>query len=338
MTPILTLDRPRVPGDLEKKMAERKYASLSLDLDNQWCYMKTNGDAGWESYPSYLDLIVPRILDYLRRRDLRITFFIIGQDADLTKNHSALRQIADAGHEIASHSFRHDPWLHLYSDAELTEEMERAEGALHRALGVKPRGFRGPGFSLSPALLSVLARRGYDFDASVLPNVLNPLARSYFFARSNLTKAEKEQRKALFGTYRDAFRPLKPFHWRMAGSELLEIPVTTMPFLRVPIHLSYVIFLGLLSPYVAQTSFRLFLRLADLTRTRPSILLHPLDFLGPDEVPEVMFFPAMRMRLERKMAIVDRVFDTLQQRYEIVTMGEHARRARQTAGLRAITV
>jgi hypothetical protein len=44
------------------------------------------------------------------------------------------------------------------------------------------------------------------------------------------------------------------------------------------------------------------------------------------------------MPAERKMAIVDGVFDTLQQRYEIVTMGEHARRARLTPGLRAVTV
>ena len=29
-----------------------RYASLSLDLDNQWSYMKTHGDDGWESYPS----------------------------------------------------------------------------------------------------------------------------------------------------------------------------------------------------------------------------------------------------------------------------------------------
>ena len=35
-------------------------ASFSLDLDNKWSYMKTHGDAGWESFPSYLDCIVPR--------------------------------------------------------------------------------------------------------------------------------------------------------------------------------------------------------------------------------------------------------------------------------------
>jgi len=41
-------------------------ASLSLDLDNQWSYMKTHGDAGWELFPSYLDIVIPRVL-YLKR-------------------------------------------------------------------------------------------------------------------------------------------------------------------------------------------------------------------------------------------------------------------------------
>ena len=90
-------------------------ASLSLDLDNKWSYMKTHGDAGWESLPSYLDVCVPRVLKFLKERDLKITFFIVGQDADLEKNHDSLRQISDANHEIGNHSFNHEPWLHLYS-------------------------------------------------------------------------------------------------------------------------------------------------------------------------------------------------------------------------------
>ena len=39
--------------------------SLSLDLDNEWAYMKSHGDPGWESFPSYLDLVVPRFLKIL---------------------------------------------------------------------------------------------------------------------------------------------------------------------------------------------------------------------------------------------------------------------------------
>jgi peptidoglycan/xylan/chitin deacetylase (PgdA/CDA1 family) len=89
-------------------------ASLSLDLDNQWSYMKTHGDAGWDAYPSYLDIVVPRVLEFLAARGLRITFFVVGQDAALERNRDALAALSAAGHEIGNHSFRHEPWLHLY--------------------------------------------------------------------------------------------------------------------------------------------------------------------------------------------------------------------------------
>ena len=65
----------------------KSHASLSLDLDHQWSYMKTHGDPGWESFPSYLDTAVPRILYFLAERNLKITFFFVGQDAALEKNH-----------------------------------------------------------------------------------------------------------------------------------------------------------------------------------------------------------------------------------------------------------
>src|SRR5476651_321958 len=105
-------------------------ASLSLDLDNKWSYMKTHGDAGWDTFPSYLDVVVPRALSFLKERDLNITFFIVGQDAALEKNHAAITSIAVAGHEIGNHSFNHEPWLHLYSKSELVTEFEKTEAAI----------------------------------------------------------------------------------------------------------------------------------------------------------------------------------------------------------------
>src|SRR5207248_11307593 len=82
-------------------------ASLSLDLDNKWSYLKTHGDAGWESYPTYLPLVVPRVLEFLRQRGLTITFFLVGQDAARAENRDVLRSIAEAGHEVGNHSFKH---------------------------------------------------------------------------------------------------------------------------------------------------------------------------------------------------------------------------------------
>ena len=84
-------------------------ASLSLDLDNKWSYMKTHGDAGWEKFPTYLDVMVPLSLGFVKKRNLRITYFIVGQDAAREENHEALAQISGANHEIGNHSFNHDP-------------------------------------------------------------------------------------------------------------------------------------------------------------------------------------------------------------------------------------
>jgi len=83
------------------RRARKPLASVSLDLDNEWSYLKTHGDASWSSFPSYLDVVVPRVLDFLSERNLRITFFIVGQDAALEGNVGALRSLADAGHESA---------------------------------------------------------------------------------------------------------------------------------------------------------------------------------------------------------------------------------------------
>jgi len=304
-----------------------RYASLSLDLDNQWSYMKTHGDAGWQSHPSYLDAVVPRILGFLAARGLKITFFIVGQDAALDKNRASLASIAAAGHEIGNHSFRHEPWLHLYSAEELDTELRQAEDAIEAATGIRPRGFRGPGFSLSEGTLETLQKRGYDYDATVFPNLLNPLARAYLFSTSKLTAEEKKQRSALFGTWKDAFRPVRPFQWRLADGPLLEIPVTTLPMFKVPMHLSYLIYLAKFSRLAAHAYLRFALATCRATGTQPSILLHPLDFMGGEDCPPLAFFPGMDMTRERKLAIVGELFDILAAKRELVTMGEHARRA-----------
>jgi peptidoglycan/xylan/chitin deacetylase (PgdA/CDA1 family) len=161
-----------------KQTANKPIASLSLDADNQWSYMKIHGDDGWQSFPSYLNVLAPRALEVLDRHDLKITFFVVGQDAALEENHDALAALVSAGHEIGNHSFRHEPWLHRYSELELDEELARAELAIENATGRHPDGFRGPGYSLSTTTLEVLVRRGYAYDASTLPTYIGPLARA----------------------------------------------------------------------------------------------------------------------------------------------------------------
>ena len=308
----------------------KRLASLSLDLDNQWSYMKTHGDAGWEAFPSYLDIVVPRALEFLQQRNLKITFFVVGQDAALEKNHAALRSLAEAGHEIGNHSFHHEPWLHLYSPDQISEEFSNAEKTIASATGAKPVGFRGPGFSFSDQVLQELVSRNYRYDASTFPTFLGPLARLYYFFTSNLSKAERADRKQLFGKISEGFRSLRPYRWQVNAGQLIEIPVTTMPIFKVPIHVSYLLYLAQYSKTLAITYWRMALTLCRITRVEPSLLLHPLDFMGYDDFADadkgsdLSFFPAMKSPTADKVALVGEVIDLLARHYHIVTMADHA--------------
>lgn len=305
----------------------RKIASLSLDLDNKWSYMKTHGDSGWEAFPSYLDVVVPRALEFFKERNFDLTFFVVGQDAALPQNHDAIRSIAEAGHEIGNHSFNHEPWLHLYSKTELVKEFERSEEAIQQVTGNRTRGFRGPGFSLSPTVLEVLAERNYIYDCSTLPTYIAPLARAYYFLHSpEMSDEEKEKRKKLFGKFSDGFQSLKPFVSSIDGRDLVEIPVTTMPFLKFPIHASYLIYLSTYSNALARLYWKTALRLCLSTGVAPSLLLHPLDLLCGDDAPELKFFPGMDLALSKKLEFLDWILGTLADRYEILNMLGHANR------------
>jgi peptidoglycan/xylan/chitin deacetylase (PgdA/CDA1 family) len=307
------------------KLERGKIASVSLDLDNLWSYMKTHGDAGWEALPSYLDVVVPRVLDFLNQRNLSITFFIVGLDADQPAHQKVLRSIVEAGHEVGNHSYHHEPWLHLYSQEAINDELARTEDAIEAATGVRPNGFRGPGFSFSPTLLRILKQRGYLYDASTFPTFLGPLARAYYFATSTgLTEAERRQRAKLFGTFSEGLRPLSPYRWQTDAGSLLEIPVTTMPLFKVPFHASYLLYLACYCRWLAKCYFRWSVRMCRWTGTELSLLLHPLDFLGCDDTRRLDFFPAMSTSSKDKLALMHSFFDTLTDSFTLLPMGQHA--------------
>jgi hypothetical protein len=309
-------------------MAKKKLmASISLDLDDQWSYMKVHGDEGWESFPSYLDVVLPITLDVLDKLDIKITFFVVGQDAAIEKNHKVLRSIVDRGHEIANHSFHHESWLKTYSKEKIEAEIENAEEAILKATGKRTNMFRGPGFSWSNDLLEVLQKRNYIFDASLLPTYISPLMRKYYFAKSNLSKEEKESRKELFGSFRESFYPLKPYTWELPNKKtLLEIPVTTMPVFKIPFHQSYLLYISNISTGLMKFYLKFAIMMCKITRTQPSYLLHPLDLIGKDVVPQLSFFPGMNILSPRKLEIFETAMTILKKNFELLPMGEFAAR------------
>ncbi|HEY5370720.1 MAG TPA: polysaccharide deacetylase family protein [Hanamia sp.] len=306
-------------------MSKKKpLASISLDLDNQWTYMKIHGDEGWDKYPSYFNIFVPHVLDVLDDLNLKITFFIVGKDTEFEENTKYLRMITERGHEVASHSYHHESWLQTYSYEKIEKEIREAEEAIERVTGQRTTGFRGPGFSWSKDLLKVLESRGYKFDASTLPTYLGPLARMYYFKKSDLSKEEKKARKELFGKFSEGFRKLKPYKWDLGeGKSITEIPVTTMPVFKLPFHLSYLIYLGNISMPLMKFYLNTSIRMCKITNTPISFLLHPLDLIGGDQITQLAFFPGMNVDSSKKVEVFRKVIGLLQKHFKVVNMTAH---------------
>ena len=289
-------------------MNNKLIASVSLDLDNQWSYMKTHGDEGWKSYPSYYDIFVPYVLDILRELDIKITFFIVGRDAVEINNKIALRKISEEGHDFGNHSFNHEVWINQYTREQLDDELEKAEKAIFEATGKKTVGFRGPGFSWNDTILETLHDRQYLYDATTLPSFIGPFARMYYFWKADFSKEERKKRKGLFGSFSEGFRRMKPYFYKLeSGKEILEIPITTVPFIRIPFHMSYLIYLSRVSPLLMKVYLYFAIFLCKLTRTPVSFLLHPLD-----------------IESEKKIVIFKSVMRILKKNFNLVDMNSHA--------------
>lgn len=81
------------------------------------------------------------ILDLLRERGLKATFFMIGEAVE--RNPRVARRVAEDGHEIGNHSYTHPVFLFRRA-AETVRQLERAQQVIERAAGVRPRFARPP--------------------------------------------------------------------------------------------------------------------------------------------------------------------------------------------------
>ena len=110
---------------------------------------------------------------------------------------------------------------------------------------------------------------------------------------------------------------------------------------RVPLHPSYLLYLAGVRPELARAYFAASLRTCRLAKVEPSILLHPLDLLGGDDLSGVAdqdgadlgFFPAMEQPGAGKVQLIGGFLDQLARSYRVVTMAEHVADLERRGGL-----
>lgn len=183
--------------------APRVINGLSVDVED-WFQVGAFEDVierdQWGNLDDRVERNVRAILELFEEAGASATFFTLGWVAQRHK--ALLREIADAGHEIASHGWDHAR-VFTMTRAQFGEDIRRAREVLEDASGQKVSGYRAPSFSIdqrTPWAFAELAEQGYFYSSSVAP-----------VAHDHYGWAEAP---------RFAFRPL-------AFTDLIELPVTT---------------------------------------------------------------------------------------------------------------
>ena len=167
--------------------------TLSLDLDDAWTYMRAAGRDGWEDTKTVIPLVCERILTWLRDADVKFTLFVVAKDLEDDEKLAAIRPFVEEGHEIGCHSLNHEPTFATLDQATMRHEVLAANDLIEAKLGVRPVGFRAPGFAFSKLLPPILREGGFIYDGSFLPTFLGPVARSYYFFHSKMSQGREGQ-------------------------------------------------------------------------------------------------------------------------------------------------
>ena len=125
--------------------------------------------AAWGGFESRVSRNTDRLLEIFDRAGIQATFFVLGWVAD--RFPSLVRQIADLGHEVASHGFNHQ-LLYLLTPQQFRDDIRAAKRAIEDAAGAPVSGYRAPSYSVIESSLwaiDVLIEEGYVYDASIFP-------------------------------------------------------------------------------------------------------------------------------------------------------------------------
>lgn len=157
----------------------------------------------WNKMPFRAGRNVERILELFEKEGVHATFFTLGWVCE--KFPEIVRAIAAAGHEIASHGHEHSR-VRTFSKKQFRIDSEDTRKRLEDVSGTSVTGYRAPSFSIEHETLwayDVLKEAGYSYSSSVFP-----IRHDHY----GLPDAPR-------------------FPFRNSPDGLLEIPMSTLPFL-----------------------------------------------------------------------------------------------------------
>ena len=285
-------------------------AYVSVDVDPVDVHLSGYG-VRREPCDRVYDTAVPRMLDLLARLGIRATFFVIARDAERLAG--LWREVAQSGHEIASHSLTHPLPFARLSSASLLHELRESRQRLEAVTDAPVAGFRAPGWDVDPETIEAIAAAGYRYDASVMPS---PAYLAGDVLRRLLSRG-KAPGTGVIRAARRAFAPRSP-HRTGRLRTLWEFPVAVSPLMRVPLtHTLWYI----APPAVCRATYRAIVR-----RHEPlSYQFHAVDLLAVREDDldgRIARHPGMQWPLARKLELLEQVLSDIAGRYRVQTFSE----------------
>lgn len=146
--------------------------ALTVDVEDYFqvaAFEKCIRREDWPHWPTRVEANTRRILDMFAATHTHATFFVLGWVAE--RFPALVREIADAGHEVASHGFGHER-LTTLDRAAFRDGVTRTKHLLEDLAGQEVTGYRAPSWSIGPTTLwahAELREAGYRYSSSIVP-------------------------------------------------------------------------------------------------------------------------------------------------------------------------
>jgi hypothetical protein len=302
-------------------------AAVSVDVDTLSSIYKGFGCRRSGGYDfSELAMGLENFSRFIEPYGIRATLFIVGNDLLPEKNRPAICQMAREGHEIANHSQSHVQGFRFLSPEEKETEIAGMEEICQQVTGVRPVGFRSPGWNISDDTLPILQKRGYRYDSSIFPTSMAPLLKLlHWYSMRNRPGKDR----TTLGQWKYMFAPSLPYQtekesWiRKGDSGLFEFPLTVTPGFRIPFFATFLLSTGL-------KFFRLCYGTLKARRRPIQFQFHLSDFVNyshpslRDQIPargKGVYVPqALQISLEKKIFLFRSALETIGRDYTFLPL------------------
>lgn len=298
--------------------------SVSVDIDEIPNYYALHGlpqPSGAGARAVY-DMGIERLSNFAEAMDIPITWFVVGSDVRNDANAQRLKKRVEKGDEIANHTLDHRYDLCLMSSRYMHEQVAGAMELIEEKLGVRPRGFRSPGYLVNDRLVDVLRECEVLYDTSVFPSV------PYYGAKAAAVIAmalRGRRSRSIVDHPRVLAAPTRPYllgkPYTTSGQGPLEFPVQVTRGLRLP-------YIGTSLTLAGPRGARLLTRMV-IGEPMVNLELHGIDALDASDGLQALqpVQPDVRVGWQRKLLALEAAITELKQAgYSFVRLDEAAQK------------